>query len=79
MGAVAELVSIAFGKGDQTKTEAFRIPAVAIPEDEAEQKVFFREIFLTNSVQYSFSYIRGGGKEFIFRKSKLSRPLKFLT
>lgn len=54
-------------KGDQTKTEAFRIPAVAIPEDEAEQKVFFREIFLANSVQYSFSYIRGGGKEFIFR------------
>lgn len=56
-------------KGDQTKTESFRIPAVAIPTDEAKQESFFREIFAANSIDYSFSYIRGGGKEFTFRPS----------
>lgn len=54
-------------QGEQTKAEAFRIPAVAIPTDEAEQESFFREIFKANSVDYSFSYIRGGKNEFTFR------------
>ena len=54
-------------KGDQSSVEAFRMAAVSIPADEKAQEAFFREAFAANSIDYSFSYIRGGGKEFTFR------------
>lgn len=54
-------------QGEQTKGEAFRIPAVAIPEDEVERETFFREVLKANAIDYSFSYIRAGKNEFTFR------------
>lgn len=54
-------------KGEQKVAEAFRIPAATIPADEAEREDFFRKVFAANAVDYSFSYIRAGGKEFTFR------------
>lgn len=54
-------------KGDQTKTEAFRIPTATLPEDMKEKEQFFRDEFKKQNIDFSFEYIKESGKSLIFR------------
>lgn len=54
-------------QGDQTKTEAFRLPSVEVPDGEADRETFFREAFRNQGLDYDFAYVRGGKNEFTFR------------
>lgn len=52
----------------QSKTAAFTITDV-LPEDKAAHEEFFLEQFKKQSLDFSFEYIRYGGKDFTFRPS----------
>lgn len=54
-------------KGDQQKTEAFRIPLSEVPADKSVQEAFFRDQFKKQSLDFDFEYVRSTETDFIFR------------
>lgn len=54
-------------KGDQAKTEAFRITTATLPENTKEKEQFFRDEFKKQNIDFDFEYIKDAGKTLIFR------------
>lgn len=53
-------------QGGQETSEAFRVAGTP-PDDEAAREEYFRGIFRREAPGFDFEYIRGSGKDFIFR------------